>query len=100
MGEEELTVARFEERVGATFAVLDEDVPSLDLRLASVTDLTRPDLPTGHRTPFSLIFHGPLHPVLPQRTYRLLDEELGPREIFIVPVGPDGGAMQYEAIFT
>jgi len=73
--------------------------------------------PTGERVPlelaqvqeaintariesFSLFFRGPLTPVYPQAIYRLQHENLGPVEIFLVPVGPDGDAMQYEAVFN
>jgi hypothetical protein len=38
--------------------------------------------------------------VLPQRIYRLEHEQMGPLELFIVPVGPDGDGLGYEAIFT
>lgn len=49
---------------------------------------------------FSLIFNGPLAPVLPQRIYHLNHESLGSMEIFLVPVGPEGQSMQYEAVFN
>jgi hypothetical protein len=59
------------------------------------------------RAPFSVLFHGPLEPVLPQGSYRVEHEQLGTLELFIVPVGPDGPrvpgqaptAMRYEAVF-
>ena len=56
----------------------------------------------GQRTPFSLLFHGPLTPLLPQRIYPLAHEQLGTQLIFIVPLGPDRehSVMRYEAIFT
>jgi hypothetical protein len=54
----------------------------------------------GHREPFSLIFRGPRAPILPQRIYRFDFAQLGPLEIFIVPIGPDESGMRYEAIFT
>jgi len=49
---------------------------------------------------FSLFFIGPLTPILPQSTYRLVHEKLGQQDIFLVPIGPDGGGMQYEAVFN
>jgi hypothetical protein len=49
---------------------------------------------------FSLLFRGPLAPVLPQCIYRLTHDTLGSMEIFLVPVGPDGEGMQYEAVFN
>jgi hypothetical protein len=38
--------------------------------------------------------------VLPQRTYDFRNERLGSFELFIVPIGPEDGAMRYEAVFT
>jgi hypothetical protein len=49
---------------------------------------------------FSLIFLGPLAPVLPQCIYQLNHDSLGSLEIFLVPVGPEGQNMQYEAVFN
>ena len=59
------------------------------------------------RAPFSVLFHGPLEPVMPQGIYRLEHQQLGTLELFIVPVGPDEPrvpgeaptAMRYEAVF-
>ena len=72
------------------------------LTLASVTVLGPARVRNGVelRPPFSLIFRGPLQPVLPQRIYALEHERLGRLEIFIVPVGPEGGGMNYEAVFN
>jgi hypothetical protein len=95
------TIERFEGRVGAIFHVIGDDVPPLELELASVTGVSLHDPASDRsRIPFSVVFHGPLDPVLPQRIYRLRDDELGDLDIFIVPIGPEGEAMQYEAIFT
>lgn len=60
------------------------------------------------RTPFSVLFHGPLQPVMSQGIYRLEHERLGGLELFIVPVGPnrpsapgeEPTAMRYEAVFS
>jgi hypothetical protein len=54
------------------------------------------------RTPFAVLFHGPIEPVLPQAIYRLENDKLGVLELFIVPIGPDEQrptAMRYEAVF-
>jgi len=49
---------------------------------------------------FSLLFCGPIAPYLPQGIYRLQHEKLGTMEMFLVPLGPDGRGMQYEAVFN
>ena len=79
---------------------------SLDAELAEVTE--HGAAASGRfRAPFSVTFHGPLQPVLPQGSYRVQHEKLGALELFIVPVGPDEPddpgqpptAMRYEAVF-
>ena len=54
----------------------------------------------GRREPFSLIFRGPMQPVLPQRIYQIEHAELGALEIFLVPIGPDQHSMLYQAVFN
>ena len=78
------------------------------LRLASAQDLREnpwADGGTTRRTPFSLLFHGPANPFLPQGTYPLRHDSIGDFPLFLVPlgpvaVGPEKGLMRYEAIFT
>jgi hypothetical protein len=48
-----------------------------------------------------LVFCGPATPVLAQATYALAHDELGPMDLFLVPVGMDvEGRVQYEAVFN
>lgn len=53
----------------------------------------------GGRAPFSLVFEGPREPSLAQRMHRLEHEGLGTLEIFLVPIGPGGKGLRYEAVF-
>ena len=55
-------------------------------------------LTARRRRTFRLEFHGPLQPMLGQGTYLFL---VGgqPHDIFIVPIGPIGDKMRYEALF-
>ena len=46
---------------------------------------------------YSLIFHGPLDPVVAQQIVTLEHAEMGELSLFVVPVGPDGDAMRYQA---
>jgi hypothetical protein len=79
---------------------------SIEAELVEVTEQGA-SAPGTVRTPFSVLFHGPLEPVMPQGIYRVEHEQLGTMELFIVPVGPDGPsgpgqvptAMRYEAVF-
>jgi hypothetical protein len=78
----------------------------LDIELVEVTEYPA-GVPGTLRAPFSVLFHGPLEPVMPQGIYRLEHEQLGAVELFIVPVGPSvpaasegaAAAMRYEAVF-
>lgn len=53
----------------------------------------------GLHSPFSIVFRGPLRPVLPQGIRRLEHDGLGGLELFLVPIGPDEAGMRYEAVF-
>jgi hypothetical protein len=72
---------------------------SAALTLVEVTVLGG-DATSARRQPFSLVFRGPRVPLLPQRIYRLEHDRMGALELFIVPLGPDGDGLRYEAIFT
>ena len=77
-----------------------EELDPIPLELVSVTELGAPYMPGGRR-PFSLLFLGPPSPrYLLQGTYRLEHEGLGTLDLFVVPLGPQEGRMQYEAVFT
>ena len=77
-----------------------EDLDPIPLELTSVTELGAAYVPGGRR-PFSLLFLGPPGPqYLLQGTYHLEHEGLGAFDLFIVPLGPQEGRMQYEAVFT
>jgi hypothetical protein len=72
---------------------------SVEMHLLECRKLNSPPR-SGHREPFALLFRGPKAPVLPQRIYQFDFEDLGPVEMFIVPIGPDDSGMRYEAIFA
>jgi hypothetical protein len=88
----------FAGRVGEPFRIHLDDGSSIETRLASAR--TWGGEQSRGRTPFTLTFHGPLSPTLPQRIYRMEHDGIGTFELFLVPVGPEGGAMQYEAVFS
>ena len=93
---EDFTLATFADRLGDTFRV-GEGADALELQL---TDASAGIAREGAaREPFSLVFRGPLEPVLPQQIYHFEHDELGAFDLFIVPVGPGEAGMQYEAVF-
>lgn len=98
-----LTVDQFEGRVGETFEVTSDGGPTIRTELVEVTESAELGGrgPAGEeRRQFSLVFHGPAEPVLPQSIHRLEHAELGELHLFLVPLGPAGERMRYEAVFA
>jgi hypothetical protein len=91
----------FQDQIGTSYDVDTGPSSSHELILVDVRRLSSESgNPENSRDPFSLIFHGPLEPILPQGIYRFRRNAAESIEIFIVPIGPENNAMQYEAIFT
>lgn len=100
---EKLTSADFAPHLNQPFALHYGGETPLDVELTTITDLSYKTASGGERAgrrPFSLIFRGPLDGVLPQHIYSLEHPQMAPMELFLVPIGPDGVGMRYEAIFT
>ncbi len=95
---EKVTRSTFEPLVGQSFEVVFSD-GRLPLTLASVKPLGAAR-PGASRDPFSLTFHGGPALRLPQRMYRLEHATGGAMEIFLVQIGADAAASQFEAIFN
>jgi hypothetical protein len=97
-----LTADSFEPAVGQTFVLDGGEAGALELELLE-SRLHDPDVPaedsSGARAPFSLLFRGPVEPVLPQRIYHVEHVSVGAIDIFIVPVGQDATGTTYEAVF-
>ena len=94
-----LTIDTFRPLVGDDFAVL-LDSTSIPLALREVMPLSKHTQEVTGRLPFSLLFAGPLTPLFEQRIYTLEHAAVGNFSVFMVPLGPKGGHMQYEVIFT
>jgi hypothetical protein len=90
-----LTAEDFRPLLGTRFGIAGG---SFETELIDVDDLGAAGS-SGLRTPFSLIFRGPLELLLPQGIHRLEHEVLGVLELFLVPIGPDEAGMRYEAVF-
>jgi hypothetical protein len=108
---ETLTAGDFRDNLGSCFRLTAGSAGnglavSFEVKLIEVSEHAS-GAPGAFRAPFSLLFYGPLTPVLPQAIYRLEHERLGALELFIVPVGPDEPAapgqaptaMRYEVVF-
>jgi hypothetical protein len=96
---ESLTSEMFAARIGDRFRLRLEADRTIELELFDATVLGARPL-SGRRAPFSILFRGPLSPVLPQRIYRLEHDAMEALDLFLVPLGAREGGMVYEAIFT
>ena len=108
---QELTAEDFRGQLGSRFRLTGASpegggsAVSVEAELADVSE-NSPGSPSTIRTPFSVVFHGPLEPILPQGIHRLEHERFGTLELFLVPIGPNEvppgekpTAMRYEAVF-
>jgi hypothetical protein len=94
--QEPLVFETFAARVGQEFRIEVDAATTVVTTLTSATAHGDGRVAAG----FSLVFAGPVEPVLPQRTYRLVHDELRDLEIFIVPIGRDDAGVRYEAVFN
>ncbi len=49
---------------------------------------------------YSIIFHGPAQPLLPQGTYPLQHSVLGRQSLFLVPISASEQYCEYEAVMS
>jgi hypothetical protein len=100
----ELSVDTFRPRIGDTFPLELEDGGEVELELVEVEEAgpeaSRAAAAAGLRQPFSILFRGPLDPLVPQGTYAVSQNEIGSFELFIVPIGQDARGTQYQAVFA
>jgi len=101
---DQLTMSDFASNQDSAFRVMLSPAADVELVLSEVqalTDLRRAASGDGRpgSQAFSLLFHGPPAPILPQRIYPLEHLQMGRLEIFVVPLGPDAKGMRYQAIF-
>ncbi len=94
-----LTLATFSNGIGTPFRLDAGEASGLELTLIEA-EATRLGFRPDGSSPFSLIFRGPMQPILPQKIHRLDHEILGVLELFMVPIGPDQTGMCYQVIFN
>ena len=98
-----LTFDLFEGRVGEGFDISLPDGPAIRTELVEAVETGVPGGtgPDGQqRNQFSLVFRGPMQPVLPQSIVGVDHADLGHHDLFVVPIGPDGSGMRYQAVFA
>jgi hypothetical protein len=92
----EFRLATFDGCLNTEFQIIENEVSVCVLQLTDILELTK----TPRQESFSLIFHGPLVPFLPQGIRTLKHSKLGELELFLVPVGKEKDGFQYEAAFN
>jgi len=93
---EQLKPSLLMKHIGTTFEVLTDPANVFSLTLTNVLEHEK----TERNESFSLLFHGPQSPFMPQSIYKLQHAELGALEIFLVPVARDQDGFEYEAVFN
>jgi hypothetical protein len=97
-----LTLSRFSEAVQSQFEVQTRSGTHVVMELSSVTpgNVARGG-PDGSRfESFSLLFHGPHDPALPQGTYAFHHERLGNLDLFMVPIAKGKSGVDYQVIIN
>ena len=78
-------------------AVGEAEMP---VTLVEVKPLPPRPFPGMLREPFSLVFRSASPVVLPQRTYRLSNAQVGTFEAFLVPIARDTQGILYQAVYN
>ena len=97
---DQLTIDTFEPLLGSSFWALS-GTHKIELRLERAAKVMESEAARLKRNPFSLIFLGPGSIFLEQKIYRVTHESMTePLDIFLVPIGREGGGYLYEAVFA
>jgi uncharacterized protein DUF6916 len=89
-------VETFTPHVGSEFKAAVDGGKSLALALVEV----QPGPSSPQVLQFSLVFRGPLEPVLPQRVVQLQHPRLGELDLFLVPIAKEAQGIMYQAVFN
>lgn len=98
-----VTSETFSKYRGTRFLIRGDSMSGAEFDLIDVSESSRRK-PKGRglasRSPFSIVFRGPVHCELRQGTYQVEHESLGTFELFLVPVGPKRDTYRLEAVFA
>jgi hypothetical protein len=93
-----LTEEEFSKHLNTTFHVTNQE--PIDLELTLVKGYLKQEHEETGMERFSAFFYGPAERYLPQGTYSLEHEVMGPFDLFLVPIRKDEKGLQYEAVFN
>lgn len=101
MARERPEITEFAGRIGEQFRMQLGGGQALALELVEVRDNGRSAVGGPDRTCFALLFRSPGEQrFAPQRIYTVEHDALGALDMFLVPRGPDGHGMTYEAVYN
>lgn len=86
----------FSRYLNTTFRISLGESNTLEAELVTVGE----QLLSAQQERFSLIFRGPVQPLLPQAIYPFEHDEMGEFSLFIVPLRQDEEGTYYEACFN
>ena len=92
----EFRLATFDGCAGSEFQIIENDAPVCVLKLTEITE----QIKTPRQEAFSLLFHGPPEPFVPQGMRRIRHGKLGELELFLVPVAQLKDGFQYQSVFN
>jgi hypothetical protein len=93
----------FASQVGTAFQFRSANGDTTGVTLVKAEALPGSTRKKANRTTFSLLFRGPISPILGQNTYDITNAKLGTfKGVFVAYVGPDKAKKNsyYEAIFS
>ncbi|MGD9824421.1 DUF6916 family protein [Desulfobacter sp.] len=92
---EKLNKASFDPYLNDSFEIDLENSKVVNAKLIEVQDTS-----SGVVESFSLIFQAPATAPFYQGTYKIKHEKMGEFPVFMVPVGPRRGMLEYQVIFS
>ncbi len=92
----ELNAALFADKLNTKFKVQVDDSTTVEIELVEVKEYDF----SAEQEAFSLMFRGPLEPILYQAIRHMEHESVGEFDIFLVPIAKKNDGMHYEAAFN
>jgi hypothetical protein len=90
------TKEKFAGQVHKTFRTSTSENPGFEVSMVEFKDIA--DTETVET--FSLLFRAPADVAALQGTYRLENDDIGPLDIFLVPIRKDDSGLFFEAVFN
>lgn len=89
----------FAQHLGEIFTIRRGALDTVDIELIEVSDFLHKDTHPVSES-FSIVFRGPRYHPLEQGTYEVEHNAIGTFFLFVVPIYPEEGSLNYEAVFN